>query len=76
MRCIDRVTAPGSNDIQELWTCDVDLANLEEKIRIGEVDKYNMDKLSRAEKKRVNYRNRIKRQTLSRDVLEDKVDIH
>jgi len=31
----------GSSDPLELWTCDLDMKNLEEKVQVSEIDKMN-----------------------------------
>lgn len=61
MRRIDRVTVKGSIEAIDLYTCDADLENLKDKITVGDIDKYKTDKLTRNEKKTLNFRNKMKR---------------
>jgi hypothetical protein len=60
-RKIDRVIVKGSTQPFDLYTCDLDLVNLEEKIKVGEIDRSNVEKMTRNEKKIFKFKNRMKR---------------
>lgn len=75
-RMIDRITVKGSDIPMDLYTCDVDIEHLENKIKIGEIDKFQKDKMSRNEKKTLKFRNRMKRDLFRKDVVENNIDLH
>lgn len=75
-RMIDRITVKGSDVPMDLYTCDVDIEHLENKIKIGEVDKFQKEKMTRNEKKTLKFRNRMKRDLFRKDVVENNIDLH
>lgn len=75
-RMIDRISVVGQEQPLELYTCDVDVDNLENKIKVGEVDKFKKDKMTRVEKKTLKFRNRMKREAFKKDVVENNIDLH
>ena len=75
MRHIDRVTVKGSVEPMDFYTCDLDLVNLMLKVKRGELDKYNSQKLSKAERKKLKVYNRLKRNELKKKVMENKTTV-
>ena len=75
MRHIDRVTVKGSIEPMDLYTCDVDIQNLVAKVKVASIDKYNSQKLSKTEKKKLKLYNRLKRKELKKKVLENKTTV-
>jgi len=75
-RMIDRISAVGQEEPLELYTCDLDVDNLENKIKVGEVDKFKKEKMTRVEKKTLKFRNRMKRDVFKKDVIENNIDLH
>lgn len=75
LRHIDRVTVKGSIEPMDLYTCDVDLQNLVQKVRTSHLDKLSSQKLTKAEKKKLKVYNRLRRNELKKKVLENKTTI-
>ena len=75
MRHIDRVTVKGSIEPMDLYTCDVDLQNLQLKVKTSQLDKYSSTKLTKTEKKKLKVYNRLRRNELKKKVIENKTTI-
>ena len=75
-RKIDRVTVKGSTQPIDLYTCDLDLINLEDKIQVAEIDKHQVENMNRNEKKTFKFKNRIKRDQFKQDLFDNNIDLH
>jgi len=67
-RIIDIVTVKGSNVPVEFYTCDVDFDNLEAKVKIGDIDKFRQEKMTRNERKTLKFKGRMKRDMFKQDL--------
>ena len=75
MRHIDRVTVKGSIEPMDLYTCDVDVQNLMLKVKVSQLDKYGSAKMTKAEKKKLKVYNRLRRNELKKNVMENKTTV-
>ena len=75
MRHIDRVTVKGSIEPVDLYTCDLDLGNLMQKVKVSQLDKYSSQKLTKTEKKKLKVYNRLRRNELKKKVMENKTTV-
>jgi hypothetical protein len=75
MRHIDRVTVKGSIEPMDLYTCDLDLVNLMQKVKVSQLDKYGAAKMTKAEKKKLKVYNRLRRNELRKNVMENKTTV-
>lgn len=75
MRHIDRVTVKGSIEPMDLYTCDVDVQNLMLKVKVSQLDKYGSSKMTKTEKKKLKVYNRLRRNELKKNVLENKTTV-
>ena len=65
----------GSIEPMDLYTCDVDIQNLMQKVKVSQLDKYGSPKMTKAEKKKLKVYNRLRRNELKKNVMENKTTV-